>query len=78
LVEVAWVSLEASDERGGDMSEHLAGDDASEPTHPEPDQEEVRQRAWEISQRTEAGTPEENWQRAEQELRHEQGSTPGP
>ncbi len=42
------------------MSEHLAGDDASEPTHPELDQEEVRKRAWEISQRSDAGTPEQN------------------
>ena len=32
------------------------------------DEEACRQRAYEISQSEEAGTPEENWIRAEQEL----------
>ena len=33
------------------------------------DEEACRQRAYEISQSEAAGTPEENWIRAEQELR---------
>jgi hypothetical protein len=33
------------------------------------DEEACRQRAYEISQSEHAGTPEENWIRAEQELR---------
>jgi len=33
--------------------------------------EMIRQRAYEISQEPDAGTPEENWARAEQELRGE-------
>jgi len=33
--------------------------------------EEIRERAYEISQRPDAGTEEENWLRAEQELRSE-------
>ena len=40
----------------------------------EPTQEEIAQRAWEISQSDEAGTPEENWQRAADELRGEHGN----
>ena len=39
---------------------------------PEPDsgdrEERIRRRAYEISQQEDAGTPEENWQRAEREL----------
>jgi hypothetical protein len=34
--------------------------------------EMIQQRAYEISQREDAGTPEENWERAERELRGEQ------
>ncbi len=33
------------------------------------DEEQIRRRAYEISQSEAAGTPEENWSRAEQELR---------
>ena len=33
------------------------------------DDERIRERAYEISMREDAGTPEENWQRAEAELR---------
>ena len=33
------------------------------------DRDEVARRAYEISQSVEAGTPEENWHRAEEELR---------
>ncbi len=35
------------------------------------DEEACRQRAYEISQSEHAGTPDENWLRAEQELRGE-------
>jgi hypothetical protein len=35
----------------------------------EVDDERIRERAYEISMREDAGTPEENWQRAEAELR---------
>jgi hypothetical protein len=35
------------------------------------DEEACRQRAYEISQSEDAGTPEENWLRAERELRGE-------
>ena len=36
--------------------------------------EEIAQRAYEISQRGGAGSPEENWLRAEQELRDAVGA----
>ena len=39
-----------------------------------PDDEAIRERAYEISQRPDAGTPEENWARAIEELRGEQAS----
>jgi hypothetical protein len=55
------------------MSEHLAGDEASEPTVADVDEAAVRERAWEISRRADAGSPEENWRRAQEELRREQG-----
>ena len=35
----------------------------------EPTREQIEQRAYELSQSDEAGTPEENWRRAERELR---------
>ena len=37
----------------------------------EPDEEAIRQRAYEISQRADGGSPEENWKRAREELRDE-------
>ena len=37
----------------------------------EPDEEAIRQRAYEISQRADGGSPEENWKRAKDELRDE-------
>ena len=37
-------------------------------------EEAIRRRAYEISQGAEAGTPEENWARAEREVRTEQAS----
>lgn len=36
-----------------------------------PTEEAIRQRAYEISQRADGGSPEENWRRAEEELRDE-------
>lgn len=36
-----------------------------------PTEEEIRERAYEISQRADGGMPEENWRRAENELRDE-------
>ena len=42
-----------------------------EPTGGEVTDEMIRERAHEISQKEGAGTPEENWRRAEQELRGE-------
>jgi hypothetical protein len=38
---------------------------------PRPSEEEIRQRAFEISQRANGGSPEENWKRAQEELRDE-------
>ena len=37
----------------------------------EVDEEQIRHRAYEISQEEDAGSAEENWQRAERELRGE-------
>jgi hypothetical protein len=37
----------------------------------EPDEDAIRRRAWEISQRADGGSPEENWKRAKEELRDE-------
>lgn len=60
------------------MSEHTAGDEESEATVSTGlDDEEVRRRAWEISQGPNSGTPEENWQRAQEELRREQDEPSG-
>jgi hypothetical protein len=36
-------------------------------------EERIRRRAYEISQQEDAGTPEENWQRAERELEDLEG-----
>lgn len=36
-----------------------------------PSEDEIRQRAYEISQRADGGPPEENWRRAQDELRDE-------
>jgi len=40
--------------------------------------EDVARRAYEISQSAEAGTPEENWHRAERELREGSQTAPAP
>ena len=44
-----------------------------DPLADHPDEEAVRSRAYEISQRDDAGSPEENWQRAIEELQAERG-----
>lgn len=36
-----------------------------------PTEEAIRERAYAISQRADGGSPEENWKRAEEELRDE-------
>jgi hypothetical protein len=38
---------------------------------PRPSEDDIRRRAFEISQRANGGSPEENWKRAEEELRDE-------
>jgi Protein of unknown function (DUF2934) len=38
---------------------------------PEPSEEQIRERAYEISQREDAGSSEENWERAKAELQAE-------
>lgn len=43
----------------------------------QPDEEAIRDRAYEISQRPDAGSPEDNWDRAIAELRAEQESSVG-
>ena len=43
-----------------------------------PSHEEIARRAYEISQRGEGGSDEDNWHRAERELREEQGGGEGP
>lgn len=53
------------------MSERIPGDEAYEGVNPLLLEQRVRERAWEISQRPEAGSPEENWRRAEEEIRQE-------
>jgi hypothetical protein len=50
------------------------------PTTPDPSQgddreERIRRRAYELSQQEDAGTPEENWQRAERELEEREGDS---
>jgi hypothetical protein len=57
-----------------EMSEHLPEEDVLEGETLDPDEQTVRERAWEISQRPDAGSAEENWRRAEEELRKEQGA----
>jgi hypothetical protein len=37
----------------------------------DPDEDAIKQRAYEISQRANGGSPEENWRRAIEELRDE-------
>jgi hypothetical protein len=54
------------------MSERRLADEAHDGVNPLLLEQRVRERAWEISQRPDAGTPEENWRRAEEEIRKEQ------
>jgi hypothetical protein len=55
---------------GGGMDEQIGG------TGSGITDERIRERAYEISIREDAGTPEENWRRAEQELRSGTGGGP--
>jgi hypothetical protein len=48
------------------------GDPREERLRTGPTDEEITLRAFEISQREDAGTPDENWARAEVELRGDQ------
>ena len=57
---------EQSNDAAGTSGERSGGEDA------------IARRAYEISQSEEAGTPEENWQRAEHQLRGEPGADPSP
>jgi hypothetical protein len=52
------------------MHEH---DDEREPTH-----DEIAQRAYEISQGPDGGSDDDNWRRAEQELRGNRPDPSGP
>jgi hypothetical protein len=54
------------------MSEHEQQEER-EPTH-----DEIAQRAHEISQGEDAGSDDENWRRAEEELRGRRGEPDGP
>lgn len=53
----------------GVMAEQTTTTGSEEPTATLPEEDRIRVRAYEISQSEHAGTPEENWARAEQELR---------
>ena len=46
-------------------------DNEREVTEPDDLEERVRRRAYEISQSDESGTEDENWQRAEREVREQ-------
>lgn len=56
------------------MSERPHNHHPSQTGSDELDERAVRDRAWEISQRPDAGTPEENWRRAQEELQYERRS----
>jgi hypothetical protein len=51
------------------MSEQSEGPERGDVETGVPDAEAIARRAYEISQSDQAGTPEENWARAERELR---------
>jgi hypothetical protein len=51
-------------------------DERARPRADEIGHETISQRAYEISQSDQTGTPEENWERAERELRER--AAPGP
>jgi hypothetical protein len=55
------------------MSELLEVDEPTQAVTP--DQEDIRIRAYEIFQSDDAGTPEENWYRAESELQEVAGAS---
>jgi hypothetical protein len=47
------------------------GEQAGMDERRDPDEDAIKQRAYEISQRANGGSPEENWRRAIEELRDE-------
>ena len=51
------------------QTEEMTTTATARPTRREVTQEQIARRAYEISQSPTAGTPEENWYRAERELR---------
>jgi hypothetical protein len=57
------------------MSEQLPEEDVLEGETLDLDEQAVRDRAWEISRRPDGGTPEENWRRAQEQLRQEQDAS---
>ena len=74
---VRWVSdvdFEDADETGAEAQDgrektQEQGQEGAQPV--EPDEEAIRRRAYEIAERPGAGSPEENWHRAADELRRE-------
>jgi hypothetical protein len=70
---------ETNDTTPGDEQQAAAGDETvtdgeQGAGEDDPNLEMIRRRAWEISQGSDAGTDEENWVRAEREVRTEQAS----
>jgi hypothetical protein len=70
---------ETNESSSGDAAQAMAGDETmgdAEQGGGEGDMnlEAIRRRAWEISRGDDAGTDEENWLRAEREIRTEQAS----
>lgn len=53
------------------MSEGRAAEEVHDGVNPLLLEQRVRERAWEVSHRPDAGSPEENWRRAEEEIRQE-------
>ena len=75
------MSEQLSDEMGapgyppGDTTQQEAEQGGGEGDLDARDDDAIRRRAFEISQGRDAGTPEENWARAEREIRSEQAGT---
>ena len=59
------------------MTQDIDREDAPAATDDQPDDDVIRARAYEISQRADAGTPEANWDRAAAELRAERAAAGG-
>jgi hypothetical protein len=61
----------------GDRTDDGVEDEGAVGTIAASSEDAIRTRAWEISQREDAGSPEENWQQAIDELRAGGGQTAG-